>query len=417
MGSRSLDVVGEGREMASLITQPRTIVLHKPRKVFGSFLVAKDSNTPYSDATKTSHEQQKIKRPMNAFMVFSHYERKKIIEVQPDIHNAEISKRLGKKWKELAEKEKHPYIQEAERLRLLHLQEYPGYKYQPKKKLKVASPKSFIDSQTENRSLHSPLKKTLKSERHTFRLNSTFGGNSFLKSSLKVSNRQQPISTANLTLKLTIDSKFKASVKNRKDKSLIPVSSLASSNSSLSSPSMSPSYCGSLSPGVPTTPDLPASPDSSSFYEDNRTAFTIDTIKQQINFDMINCEDYFKTEDELSNLKTEPLSPRSSISYASSPSPQPEHNLEYEHLAVKEELLHAPHHQEDLVGISDLLEFQLPSVDLNTSDLMTFDLGMDVIGSHEHHQHSEHSLGFENPFESSISEWNPLELGLDELLP
>merc|ERR1712080_380464 len=181
MGSRSLDLGQSGCAMASLLNN-RTIVLHKPRKVFGSFLVAKDSNTPYSDATKTSHEQQKIKRPMNAFMVFSHYERKKIIEVQPDIHNAEISKRLGKKWKELMENEKHPYIQEAERLRLLHLQEYPGYKYQPKKKLKVASPKSFIESQTENRSLHSPLKKTLKSERHTFRLNSTFGGNSFLKS-------------------------------------------------------------------------------------------------------------------------------------------------------------------------------------------------------------------------------------------
>merc|ERR550539_1235754 len=71
---------------------------------------------------------------MNAFMVFSHYERKKIIEVQPDIHNAEISKRLGKQWKDLSESEKEPYIQEAERLRLLHLQEYPGYKYQPKKK-------------------------------------------------------------------------------------------------------------------------------------------------------------------------------------------------------------------------------------------------------------------------------------------
>ena len=119
--------------MTSFLTQPRTIVLHKPRKVFGSFLVTKDSNTPYSDATKTNHDGEKIKRPMNAFMVYSHYERKKINEVQPDIHNAEISKRLGKKWKELTDSEKHPYIQEAERLRLLHLEEYPGYKYQPKK--------------------------------------------------------------------------------------------------------------------------------------------------------------------------------------------------------------------------------------------------------------------------------------------
>ena len=347
----------------------------------------------------------KIKRPMNAFMVYSHYERKKIIEVQPDIHNAEISKRLGKKWKELLEKEKHPYIQEAERLRLLHLQEYPGYKYQPKKKLKVSPPKSFIDSQTENRSLRSPLKKMLKSETHTFRLNSTFGGNSFLKSSLKVSNRPTPISTANLTHKLTIDSKFKASVKQRKDKSLmIPVSSMASSITSTSLPS--PSSCLS-SPGVPTTPDLPASPDSSSFYEDSHQAFTINNIKQQINFDMIYNEDCFKTEEEASYLKTEPLSPHSS----SSSSPEPEQQLTYlGSIPVKQE------HHPDLVGISDLLEFQLPSVDFTTSDLMTFDLGLDPVIEPQFQPSSQELLSFENPFESSISDWSSMELGLEDLL-
>ena len=94
---------------------------------------------PYSDATKTTHENFKVKRPLNAFIVFFHYEPKKIIEVQPDIHNADISKRLGRSWKELTEKEKSPYIQEAEQL--------PAYKYQPKKKVKVSPPTSVIDSQ------------------------------------------------------------------------------------------------------------------------------------------------------------------------------------------------------------------------------------------------------------------------------
>ena len=59
---------------------------------------------------------------MNAFMVWSQIERRKICEIQPDMHNAEISKRLGKRWKTLSDDERHPYIEEAERLRLLHMQ-------------------------------------------------------------------------------------------------------------------------------------------------------------------------------------------------------------------------------------------------------------------------------------------------------
>lgn len=71
---------------------------------------------------------------MNAFMVWSQIERRKICEIQPEMHNAEISKRLGKQWKTLSSEERTPFIQEAQRLRLLHIQEYPDYKYKPRKK-------------------------------------------------------------------------------------------------------------------------------------------------------------------------------------------------------------------------------------------------------------------------------------------
>jgi len=102
-----------------------------------SLAIPKTSRTPYSDATKTKkHSPNHIKRPMNAFMVFSHIERKKIVELNPDIHNAEISKQLGKRWKSLDDETRKPFVDEADRLRQLHMQEYPDYKYRPRKKLK-----------------------------------------------------------------------------------------------------------------------------------------------------------------------------------------------------------------------------------------------------------------------------------------
>lgn len=107
------------------------------KKNFGSQHINPTSRTPYSDATKckknvTSH----VKRPMNAFMVWSQIERRRISEVAPEVHNAEISKRLGARWKNLDNEARKPFIDEAERLRLLHLKEYPDYKYRPRKKAK-----------------------------------------------------------------------------------------------------------------------------------------------------------------------------------------------------------------------------------------------------------------------------------------
>lgn len=109
-------------------------------QVFRSMHVNTASSTPYSDATQTKkHKLNHIKRPMNAFMVWSQLERRKIIEVTPDKHNAEISKELGRRWKLLPEEARQPYIAEAERLRILHQKEYPNYKYKPRKKPKTVN--------------------------------------------------------------------------------------------------------------------------------------------------------------------------------------------------------------------------------------------------------------------------------------
>ncbi|CAL8306927.1 unnamed protein product [Boreogadus saida] len=79
-----------------------------------------------------------VKRPMNAFMVWAQAARRTLGGQHPNLHNAELSKTLGRVWRLLSEGEKGPFLEEAERLRLKHRRDHPDYRYQPRRRRKTA---------------------------------------------------------------------------------------------------------------------------------------------------------------------------------------------------------------------------------------------------------------------------------------
>lgn len=102
--------------------------LSKPKSE-GSLLVGELSSFD-AKPPKKAH----IKRPMNAFMIWSQSERKRLLKMNPDLHNSQISKQLGTKWKELSDAEKKPFYDQQLRLSQSLLEQHPDYRYKPRRK-------------------------------------------------------------------------------------------------------------------------------------------------------------------------------------------------------------------------------------------------------------------------------------------
>jgi hypothetical protein len=95
-----------------------------------------ESTAPDHSVEVTS-SQNRIKRPLNAFMLWSHKQRQKVALINPQMPSSEISKQLGAEWRRLSESDKYPFIEEAKKLKRQHELDHPNYKFVQRRKRKA----------------------------------------------------------------------------------------------------------------------------------------------------------------------------------------------------------------------------------------------------------------------------------------
>ncbi|CAH8466144.1 unnamed protein product [Schistosoma mattheei] len=88
---------------------------------------------------KTNQDKKHVRRPMNAFIIFSMRHRSEVHRLYPNKDNRVASQILGDWWYHLDASEKAPYQQLARELKAAHFQLFPNWKWSSKQRLRSES--------------------------------------------------------------------------------------------------------------------------------------------------------------------------------------------------------------------------------------------------------------------------------------
>ncbi|KAJ5988053.1 hypothetical protein N7481_003263 [Penicillium waksmanii] len=99
----------------------------------GSSSPAKSGKEEYASQWCLCKPDPKIPRPRNAFILYRQHHQAAVVSHNPGLANPEISKIIGMQWRALTEGEKNKWRALAEEEKARHAQQYPTYRYQPKR--------------------------------------------------------------------------------------------------------------------------------------------------------------------------------------------------------------------------------------------------------------------------------------------
>ncbi|VDK21268.1 unnamed protein product [Anisakis simplex] len=100
-------------------------------------------------ASNNHHHHHHIRRPMNAFMIFSKRHRPLVHQKYPNRDNRTVSKILGEWWYALGPDQKQKYHDLATQVKEAHFRAHPDWKWCSRERKTVSSEDSNIDEDAE----------------------------------------------------------------------------------------------------------------------------------------------------------------------------------------------------------------------------------------------------------------------------